>query len=248
MSTEQELDILEMPFEGLAAYWLSIKKIMESRKSKSIIRDEIEGTQEAYIRHLLETVFSKMDLALVRRLAVVKRDTLLDDYRRKIDLMRLALFAIASQENPRVTLVRMDSKFSHAPMSEKKAFDMAQGLTEAVREKGADRPTLLSLDHKMPFDRLVVKLLFYVMYSRPDKRRLEGLLRYTKSRYFAEGLSLAIDNFEADFLAHHLEDIRDQTIAETMRKMDMSLEMAVGIRDKLPYDDIFKIARAYMPA
>lgn len=247
MSTDQELDILEMPFEGLAAYWLSIKKIMEGRKGKSVIRDEMESTQEAYIKHLLDTVFSKMDLALVRRLAVVKRDTLLDDYRRKIDLMRLALYAIASGENPRVTLVRMDSKFSHAPLGEKKAFDMAQGLIEAIREKGADKHTLLAVDHKMPFDRLVVKLLFYVMYARPDKHRLDGLLRYSRSRYFTEGLSLAIDNFEADFLAYHLEGIRDQTIAETLRKMDMSLEMAVGIRDKLPYDDIFKIARAYMP-
>ncbi|WP_147820107.1 hypothetical protein [Salidesulfovibrio onnuriiensis] len=248
MSTEQELDILEMPFEGLAAYWLSIKKILDGRKGKTIIKDEIAGTQESYIRHLLETVFSKMDLALVRRLAEVKRDTLLDDYRRKIDLMRLALFAVASRENPRVTLVRMDSKFAHAPMSEKKAFDMAQGLMDAVQEKGADRATLLAVDHKMPFDRLVVKLLFYVMYARPDKHRLDGLLRYTKSRYFTEGLSLAIDNFEPDFLAYHLEGIRDQTMAETLRKMDMSLEMAVGIRDKLPYDDIFKIARAYMPS
>lgn len=247
MTTEQELDILEMPFEGLAAYWLSIKKIIASRKGKTIVKDEIEGTQESYIKHLLETVFTKMDIALVRRLAVVKRDTLLDDYRRKIDLMRLALFAIASRENPRVTLVRMDSKFSHAPMSEKKAFGMAQGLIDAIKDKNTDRPALLAVDHKMPFDRLVVKLLFYVMYARPDKQRLEGLLRYTKSRYFTEGLSLAMDNFEADFLAHHLEGIRDQTIVETRRKMDMSLEMAVGIRDKLPYDDIFKIARAYMP-
>ncbi len=247
MSTEQELDILEMPFEGLAAYWLSIKKIMDGRKGKTIIKDEIAGTQETYIKHLLETVFTKMDHTLVRKLAEVKRDTLLDDYRRKIDLMRLALFAIASRENPRVTLVRMDSKFSHAPMSEKRAFDMAQGLMDAVREKGADKPTLLAVDHKMPYDRLVVKLLFYVMYSRPDKHSLTGLLRYTRSRYFTEGLSLAIDNFEADFVAYHLEGIRDQTISETRRKMDMSLEMAVGIRDKLHYDDIFRIAKAYMP-
>lgn len=247
MQGEQELDILEMPFEGLAAYWLSIRKIMDTRKGKTIVKDELEQTQESYIRHLLDTVFGKMDPALVRRLAKAKRDTLLDDYRRKIDLMRLALFAIASSENPRVTLVRMDSKFAHAPMSEKKAFDMAQGLTSAVKEKGADLPTLLAVDHKMPFDRLVVKLLFYVIFARPDKHRLASLLRYTKSRYFTEGLSLAIDNFEPDFLAYHLEGIRDQTISETMRKMDMSLEMALAIKNKMSYDDVFRIAKAYMP-
>lgn len=248
MAEGKDLDILEMPFEGLAAYWLSIRKIMDTRKGKTIIRDEVEGTSEVYIRHLLETVFSKLDEPLVRKLAEVKRDTLLDDYRRKIDLMRLALFAIASGENPRVTLVRMDSKFSHAPLSEKKAFEMASGLVDAVKQRGADLTTLLGVDHKLRFDRLVVKLLFFAIYARrEDKSSLERFLRYTKSRYFTEGLSLAIDNFEPDFLAYHLEGIRDQTITETSRKMDMSLEMALGIRGRMPYDDIFRIAKAYMP-
>ncbi|GAB7022012.1 hypothetical protein [Salidesulfovibrio brasiliensis] len=248
MAEGKDLDILEMPFEGLAAYWLSIRKIKDTRKGKTIIRDELDGTTEVYIRHLLETVFSNMDPALVRKLAEVKRDTLLDDYRRKIDLMRLSLFAIASGENPRVTLVRMDSKFSHAPLSEKKAFEMASGLVSAVNEKGADLATLLAVDHKLRFDRLVVKLLFFAIYARREgKAGLERFLRHTKSRYFTEGLSLAIDNFEPDFLAYHLEGIRDQTIAETSRKMDMSLEMALGIRDKMPYDDVFRIAKAYMP-
>ncbi len=248
MSKQQEMDILEMPFEGLAAYWLSIRKVIDTRKGKSIVKDELETTQESYIRHLLDTVFTRMELTLVRRLAEVKRDTLLDDYRRKIDLMRLALFAIAATENPRITMVRMDSKFSHAPMSEKAAFDMAHGLTSAIKEPGADLHTLLAVDHKMPFDRLVVKLLFYVIYARRDKRRLEKLLPYTHSRYFTEGLSLAIDNFEPDFLAYHFEGIRDQTIMETRRKMDMSLEMAMGIRNKMDYDDVFRIAKAYMSA
>ena len=42
----QELDILEMPFEGLAAYWLSIKKIMDTKKGRAIVDEEIAHTDE----------------------------------------------------------------------------------------------------------------------------------------------------------------------------------------------------------
>lgn len=247
MEIPQELDILEMPLEGLAAYWLSIKKIMDSRKGRAIIDEEIANTDEPCILHLLETVFSSLPTEMIRRLAAVKREILLEDYGRKIDLMRLAVFAIASGENPRITLVRMDSKFAVPLMREDKAFDMATAMFDAIRPKGVDLSILLSVDHKLKADRLLVKLLFFVMYARREGRQsLERFLPHMGSRFFAEGVSLAIDNFEADFLAYHLEGIRDRTLVETGRKMDMALEMALAIRDKLPYDDIFRIARTYM--
>jgi len=248
MEKPQELDILEMPFEGLAAYWLSIKKIMDAKKGRAILDEEIAHTVESYILHLLETVFSDLGRNMIRRLAQVKRDIQLDDYRTKIDLMRLAVFAIASGENPRITLVRMDSKFAHPLMTEDRAFDMATAMFDAIKPKGVNLDILLSVDHKLQVDRLLVKLLFFSMYARREGRQnLEKFIPHMGSRFFSEGVSLAIDNFEADFLAHHLEEIRDRTIIETGRKMDMALEMALAIRDKLAYEDIFRIARAYMP-
>ncbi|MBI9081768.1 MAG: hypothetical protein JEY79_18765 [Pseudodesulfovibrio sp.] len=248
MEKPQELDILEMPIEGLAAYWLSIKKIMDAKKGRTILDEEIAHTVESYILHLLETVFSDLGRDMVRRLAKVKRDIQLDDYKTKIDLMRLAVFAIASGENPRITLVRMDSKFAHPLMSEDRAFDMATAMFDAIKPKGVNLDILLSVDHKIQVDRLLVKLLFFSMYARREgKQNLEHFIPHMGSRFFSEGVSLAIDNFEADFLAHHLEEIRDRTIIETRRKMDMALEMALAIRDKLAYEDIFRIARTYMP-
>ncbi len=248
MEKPQELDILEMPEEGLAAYWLSIKKIMDARKGRSILDEEIAGTDEPYILHLLETVFSGLGASRVRRLAAARKDILLDDYRTKIDLMRLAVFAIASGENPRITLVRMDSKFAHPLMTEDRAFDMATAMFDAIRPAGVDLTTLLSVNHKFKSDRLLVKLLFFVMFARREgKEGLERFIPHLGSRFFSEGVSLAMDNFEADFLAYHLENIRDRVIVRTGRKMDMALEMALGIREKLAYDDIFRIARAYMP-
>jgi flagellar motor component MotA len=247
MGKQQELDILEMPLEGLAAYWLSIKKIMDTKKGRTIIDEEIAHTDEPYILHLLETVFSALDTAMIRRLAAVKREIQLEDYARKIDLMRLAVFAIASGENPRITLVRMDSKFSVPLMREDKAFDMATAMFDAIKPRGVNLDILLSVDHKLKADRLLVKLLFFVMFARREgKQGLEQFLPRMGSRFFSEGVSLAIDNFEADFLAYHLEGIRDRTVTDTGRKMDMALEMALAIRDKLSYEDIFRIARTYM--
>lgn len=248
MDKPQELDILEMPVEGLAAYWLSIKKIMDAKKSRSILDEEIANTDEPFILHLLETAFSSLDTRRIRRLTEAKKDIQLDEYRTKIDLMRLAVFAIASGENPRITLVRMDSKFAHPLMTEDRAFDMATAMFDAIKPAGVDLGTLLSVDHKLQADRLLVKLLFYVMYARREGREnLERFIPHMGSRFFSEGVSLAIDKFEADFLANHLECMRDRVITLTSRKMDMALEMALGIRDKLAYDDIFRIARTYMP-
>ena len=248
MDKPQEFDILEMPFEGLCAYWLSMKKILDTRKGRAIIDEEIAHTDEPYILYLLETAFSSLSPGAVRRLVGVKRDIRLDEYERKIELMRLAVFAIASGENPRVTLVRMDSKFASPVMSETKAFEMATAMFDAIKPKGTDLDTLLSVHHKLQADRLLVKLLFFVMYARREsKQALERFMPHLGSHFFSEGVSLAIDSFEADFLAHHMEGIRDRTIIETRRKMDMALEMALAIREKLPYDDVFRIGRAFMP-
>lgn len=250
MDTEkpQELDIVQMPVEGLAAYWLSIKKLLDTRKGRALIDEEISNTDEPYILHLLETAFSPLKRNMIRRLATVKKEIMLEDYGRKIDLMRIASFAIASGENPRITLVRMDSKFAAPLITEDKALDMATAMFSAIKPKGVNLDILLSVDHKLQADRLLVKLLFFVMFSRREgKQSLERFLPHLGSRFFSEGVSLAIDNFEPDFLAHHLESMRDNTVVEAGRKMDMALEMALAIRDKLTYEDIFRIARAYMP-
>ncbi|QGY38773.1 hypothetical protein GM415_01010 [Pseudodesulfovibrio cashew] len=244
----QDLDIVDMPFEGLAAYWLSVKKIMDTKKGRTFLDEEIAHTDEPYILHLLETVFTSFSRRMVRRLAGVKKEILLEDYGRKIDLMRIAAYAIASGENPRMTLVRMDSKFASPLIQEDKALEMATAMFNAIKPKGVNLGMLLSVDHKVQADRLLVKLLFFVMFARREsKQNLDRFLPYLGSRFFSEGVSLAIDNFEADFLAHHLMSMRDNVITETGRKMDMALEMALAIRDKLPYDDVFRIARAYMP-
>ena len=248
MDKPQELDIIEMPFEGLAAYWLSIKKILDTRKGRAILDEEIAGAEEPFILHVLETGFSDLDSPRIRRLTEAKKAVILEDITRKLDLMRLAVRAIASGENPSMTLVRMDGLFSRPPMPERKAMDMANAMFDAIRPKGVDLSILLTVNHKVPVDRLLVKLLFYVMYARREGvGALERFMPHLGSRFFAEGVALAMDNFESGFLDGHMTSVRDMTLVETARKMDMALEMALGVRDKLDYEDVFRIARAYMP-
>ncbi|HBE94996.1 MAG TPA: hypothetical protein DDW80_06090 [Desulfovibrio sp.] len=248
METNRDLDILEMPLDGLAAYWLSLKKLWDSKKgAKKVIEDEAAHTPEPYISYLLNTAFGELPEHVVRKLARIKRETFIADWRRKIELMRIALYAVAAGENPRITLIRMDSRFHAPPMDERKAFDLAGGVFAAIKDTSADLPTLLDVSHKHSHDRLVVKLLFYVIHARREgKQSLAPFIQFIRSPYFAEGLSLAVDGFDADFLANHLDRVRNEALADARRKMRLSQDMVLGIRDKMAYADLLRMAQAYM--
>jgi hypothetical protein len=103
------------------------------------------------------------------------------------------------------------------------------------------------VDLKMPPDRLMVKLLFYVILARRrDRQAMEEFIELAGLPFFAEGLSLCVDGFEPDFLAYHKESIRDEILRRARRKMDMSAEMAISIRKKHTYEDIYLVARSYL--
>lgn len=257
MEAHKELDILEMPVEALAAYWLSIKKLLDSKKDRNPLAAEIENTGERYIRHLLDTAASDMDQECARRLARAKARVLLSEVRRRFEMMRQALVGIAQGENPRLTLIRLSSLsvnftgaagFSGAAAtSEKRAFELAYGLMSTVGEKDADLPVLLCVDHKQKDDRLAVKLLFYALASRRSgKQALNEYLPHLPPGPFAEGLSLCADGFEAELVSRHMANLRDAALLAMRRKMDMAAEMCLAIRAHLSYDDVFRVARAYM--
>lgn len=247
MESAKEFDILEMPMEGLAAYWLSLKKLADAKRDPGLLAAEAEGTGEPYIRHLLQLALSGADEALFRRLAAAKQAALLDEYRRKIDMISLALTGIAAAENPRMTLIRLSGLAGPTPFHEKRTFELAYGLMTTVGQKDADLPALLAVDHKLKDDRLVVKLLFYaIMARRSGRQALHEHIPHLQSGFFAEGLSLCADGFDAEFLARQLTQIRDNALIATARKMDMATEMCLAIRNGLAYDDVFLAARSFM--
>lgn len=246
-ATTPEFDILEMPFEGLAAYWLSIKKLLD-KKNASVIDEEREHTREPYIKYLLEIGFSALPGGQTRELMRAKAETLLTEYTRKLALMRLTAMAAASGENPRLTFLRMQARFALPPVAERQAFDLAGQLALALKTPAAAQPGLLTVDHKLKPEQLVVKLLAYLILARREGRdALVPLLAASSSIYFVECLALVLDNLEASFVRSHAHHLARAILADTRRKMDMAAELCLSIRAKHSYEYLFSIAKAYLP-
>lgn len=247
MDAQKELDILEMPVEALAAYWLSIKKLLDAKKDFALLAVEAENTSEPFVRHLLESAMAGFEPGLALTLAKAKRGVLLAEFRRRMEMMRRALTGLAASENPRLTLLGLNALVGTAPFHEPRTFELATALMTTVAQKDADLPTLLGVDHKLKDDRLVVKLLFYAISTRRSgKQSLNEFLPHLRAGFFAEGLSLCADGFEPEFVAKHLAGILSATLLSTRRKLDMATQMCLAIKAGLAYDDVFRVARAYM--
>jgi hypothetical protein len=247
MDAHKEMDILEMPVEALAAYWLSIKKLLDAKKDLALLAIEAESTSEPFVRHLLDTAQAGFAPELALTLAKAKRGVLLTEFRRRMEMMRRALTGLAASENPRLTLLGLNALVNTSPFHEPRTFELATALMTTVAQKDADLPTLLGVDHKIKDDRLVVKLLFYAISTRRSgKQALNDFLPHLRAGFFAEGLSLCADGFEPEFVSKHLASIRDAALLATRRKMDMATQLCLAIKAGLSYDDVFRVARAYM--
>ena len=247
MDVQKDFDILEFPIEGVAAYWLSIKKLVGAKRNAKVLEEEAAYTSEPYIKYLLELCFSEIDDQRVRALMVVRRDVQLGTVRRKFDLMRMALVDVAESENPRKTLAKMSAQFTVQELTEEKAFGFAQDLAKVAGSKLAEHAAFFNVDHRLKPEKLMVTLLFYVMWARREgKMALQPFLTHIRSEFFAEGLSLVADGFEAPFVRKRMRVQRDAILEETRLKMDMAAELCLGIRHRLTYEDLFRMAKAFM--
>jgi hypothetical protein len=240
------LDISEMPVQGLAAYWLSLKKLLDAKKKEQVILDEASYTEEPFIKYLLEVGFSTFAESDIERLAAARSQTVLADLETKLLLMQISIGAVDSAENPRKTLIRMLSHFPSPPVGEDQAMEMAYAIMGELQNTAAGREKLLALHHKMPVDRLVVKLLFYTMWGRREgKDALRPFLPTIRSRLFAEGVKLLADNMDAAYIDRYLTRLRAAILADTQRKMDMSTHVCVAMKRKMTYEQCFTITKAY---
>jgi hypothetical protein len=243
----RDLDILEMPLSGLAAYWLSLKKLQDSRKGGRLIQEEQSVTQEPYIRHLLDVVFSSLPEDAVRRLAMAKRQALLRDTGRKLDLMSVTLLSVARNENPRKTLVAMLSLFPFPPVKEAEVMDTAHQIPERLRRGEMDPAIIADIDHAARPEHLILRLLHYALTARREgKAAALPMLKHARSLYFTENWALLSDGFDPHFMEKRLVAQKRHLLAAAGHKMRMATEMALGIRNKYAYEDIFRIARSYM--
>ena len=239
----QDLDLVEIPMEGVAAYWLSLKKVQKGKVNPKLIQNEAEYTSEPYIQYMLQLLLSQFKEEVIDKLARIKKDTISKDLQRKLTLISIGLLGIAAQENPQQVLVRIISKFSISPIEEKKIFQAAQNMlqTEESKQKVVD------VDHRLKIENLISNLIFYCMLCRRQgKEASQPFMEQIRSFYFREGLHLILDGFKQDFIKYRLNLQKNEIIQETRRKMDLSKEMCLGLKNNYNYDDLFKIANAFL--
>jgi len=241
----KDINLLEMPMEGIAAYWLSLKKIMGTKVVPKVLQDEAEKTEEPYIRYLLDTCFTSIPESEVRRLGWIRRESTLNDLRLKMALMREALLSIAAAGNPRKALLRMGAYLPEPSLSEEQITKMALDMVR-LAEKSKDN-YVVTVDASLPAEQLVLKLMFYVLWARREgKAGLEPMAENGRCRFFNQGLGMVMDGFERSVILSCLEIAEAERLGAATLKMNLALDMALALRAKMSYDDMFKVARAYM--
>jgi len=242
----KDFDLVEMPLEGVIAYWLSLKKIISGKRIKDILIKEQEKTSEPFIRHLLALLASNLDSRELMKYGRIKKQTMLKDLQRKLDLMGISLLGMATNENPQMVLIRIISKFPISPIYEKRVFEAAQNILAKSEKSEADLDRFFNIDHRLRLERLIINLIVYNMLERRKGRQaLLTYMDYLRSFYFAEGLSLIIDGFDYDFIKHRLNLQKNEIIELTATKMNLSINLSTAIHQERSYADMQKMAASY---
>ncbi len=242
-----EFDLVDMPLEGVAAYWLSLKKVLQEKKNADLLRTEAAHTKESYIRHLLELCTSSLDRDAIRHFADIKKNVLIADLQRKLVLIAIAILGIADKENPQKTMVRFLSKFSISPVFEKQVFEVAQLILANLDNDSFHHHKFMSLHlHMKPEAMLIVLLVYCMLVRRKGPGCIDAFLPCITFNSFTEGITLIKDGFDKDFIKYRLNLQKREILEETERKMDMSTELALALTRQISYDDMYLIARSYM--
>ncbi|MCA1944689.1 MAG: hypothetical protein LDL30_05320 [Desulfovibrio sp.] len=248
----RDFDLLDIPLEGVAAYWLSLHKLLEPHKklknAQRQVQDEAQYTTEPLVRYLLEALVSDMDVPDMRRLGQARADMLLDTVARRLQLMRVALLDMATAENPRRTLAKMTAQHAAPLIDEEKAFSLAQQLLGLAASPGWEaKAHYFAVDHRLKDDKLMVALLFHAAWTRREgKMAARQFLPHLSSVFFQQGLALVIDGFDAPFLRKRLKVHQAAIMADARRKAACSLELACAIKHRLPYEVVFTMAKAWL--
>lgn len=240
-----DFDLLEMPVEAVLAYWLSIKKVIQS-KGYDFLREERENTSEPFVRHILGLLQSSLSPEMVEKFGLIKKQAIIRDLQRKFILMSISILGMATSENPQKVLIRIISKFPISPIYEKQVFDAAATVLKKMDEGSLNRDKFLNIDHRMKIESLIINLIIYNMLARRQgNRELGEFISHIRSFYFAEGLSLIIDGFDYDFIKHRMKLQKEEILNLTESKMDMSLYLCSGIKSGLSYDDLQLMGSSY---
>jgi len=249
LDAPKEFDLMEMPLEGVAAFWLSVKKTMDAnRKGKAFLLEEARHTREPHVRFLLELAASSFDPDHCEELARVRKRNILAELQRKYVLMAIGLLGIVSKENPQKVMIRFLSKFHIAPIFEKQVFEVAQVMLKNLENSELNKAKFLNIDHRLKIEALIINLIFYCMLAR--RSGADSLLEYQEyisSPYFKDGLALICDGFDYDFVKFRLNLVKKEILEAAEMKMDLSMHMMSAIKSDVAFGDLYLIAKAYLP-
>jgi len=245
----KEFDLMEMPLEGVAAFWLSVKKTMDSKKKgDEFLLEEAKHTHEPHVRFLLELAASTFAPERCEELAQIRKKNILAELHRKYVLMAIGLLGIVSKENPQKVMIRFLSKFHIAPIFEKQVFEVAQVMLKNLDNAELNKTKFLNIDHKLKIEALIINLIFYCMLARRNgAEHLLEFQEYISSRYFKDGLALICDGFDYDFVKFRLNLVKKEILESLEMKMDLSMHMMSAIKSGTPFADLYLIAKAYLP-
>ncbi len=245
----KNIDLLEMPLDGIATYWLSLKKLLELKKNQSIIQEEIKSIDEHFTKYLLEITFaSTLQTEQIRSFAKTYKKTFLRQIETNIILMRYTLLSIRKSEHPRLLLVRLLPFFPALTMTEEALFSYATSMANDLYQNKENMQQHLGMHHKLRPEQLLVKLLCYSIYAK--KEGLTSLEPFTSVKesipFWNQGLTLIVEKFDIETLITDLQVMQENLLWQVKQKTNMSIELCLCVNTRLSYGDMLLIAKSYL--
>lgn len=244
--TVPAVTFLYMPIGGIAAYWLSLRKLLGNSRNMRALEAEARFIAEPFVRHLLDMLMSRISPARCRQLAETCGRSEIGRLDRQFDLMRVAIMDMATGENPLRTLVRLTARFP-APITDPEAMlEAAQAHLENALN-GSLSPELCRIDHNMSDETLATTLLFYAtLCRRHGKAACRPFLPQEGSVFFTDALSLVVDGFDAPFIRKWMKRFKTTVLDDMQRKISLSIDMCLAVQERVPFEEIRFLVRSYV--
>lgn len=241
-----DLNFMHVPLAGVAAYWLTLRKLVGNAKTLSSLEQELQFVAEPFVGHLLSLLLSDLPPTRMRQCAAVSAKAEMLRMARHFDFMRITVLDIAQGENPLRTLARMLAIFPAAPEDPEAILEQAQDRLQRTTGKQAPREIYM-VDHRLNDEDFCTTLLFYcVMARKHGKAASRPFLAQAGSSFFADALALVVDGFDTPFVRKWMKKAKETVLADMDRKCALSIDLCDALRDRLPFEAMQLVARSHL--
>ena len=237
---------LHMPLDGVAAYWLSLRKLVGNSRGTKVLETEAGFVHEPFVRHVLDMLISQVSPDRFRQLAKLCGESEIARLDRQFDLIRLTVLDISTGENPLRTLARMTALFPLPLEDPEQMLEVAQ-----ARVAGALNATLpveaYTVDHFLNDEALATTLLFYAtLCRRHGKTACRPFLPQPNAMLFTDALSLVVDGFDTPFIRKWMKRFKTTILSDMERKVALSIDMSVSIQERVPFEEMRFLMHSYL--